>query len=117
MDKAGYVCFVVVTAKGAFRDLRRCGGEDGFRDSVRTRGVLGCAEAVAEAVAIDDDGTTGRSPRGAGRRLPFKPRNGSCDGMLNEDFVAELGGGGIWNEPREPGVEGGSRDAASARAT
>jgi len=71
------------------------GGEDGFRDSVRTRGVLGCTEVVAIAAAIGDDGTAGRIPSGAGRRLPFKPRNDGCDERLNEDFVAELGGGGI----------------------
>jgi len=46
----------------------------GFRDSVRIRGVIACAEAGAAAV-FGDDGTGGRNPSGGGRRLPFKPRN------------------------------------------
>lgn len=82
---------------------------------MRTRGVPGCTDAVAIAAAIGDDGTAERIPSGAGRRLPFKPRNGGCDERLSEDVVVELGGG-IWNELLKLGVEGGSRDVPRARA-
>jgi len=111
----GARCFIVAAGKETFRDLRKCGGDDGLRESVRIRGVFCCTEADAAAV-IGDDGTGGRSPSGAGRRLPFKPRNGACDGMVKEDLVAELGGGGIWNEALKEGVGGGSPGVASARA-
>ena len=48
----------MVRGNGSFRVLRMwAGGEDGFRDSVRTRGVPGCTDAVAIAAAIGDDGT------------------------------------------------------------
>jgi hypothetical protein len=109
VSRAGGVCFGLVVGKETFCDRRRCrGGDDGFRDSVRIRGGIGCVEEGATA-DMGDEGTGGRRPSGGGRRLAFGPRGDGCDGRLNEDFVAELRGVVSWNDFWSGGAEGGGR--------
>jgi hypothetical protein len=116
VSKAGGIFLVMVVGREFFWDLRRWrGGDDGLRDSVRGRGGISCAEAGATA-DMGDDGTGGRSPSGGGRRLTFVPRDDGGDAGLKEDFAAELGVAGIWNDVRDIGAEGGGRGVASGRA-
>jgi hypothetical protein len=65
-------------------------------------------EDVGESstIAIGEEGTGGRTPIGAGRRLFFSGAEVGTGGRWKEDLSAVLGGGGRLKEERVPVARG-----------